>query len=109
MLILWKKYSYVIMLIVLSLFIGLYTLLSTKDESNSYQEIIITEGQSLWKLAQIYSEEHSMNSQEFIDWVSEKNHLRNDIIKPGEKIVIPVKVKSQLNDKNQLALDLEKK
>lgn len=106
---LWKKYSYVIILIVLSLFIGSYFILSLESDSNNYQEIVVTDGQSLWELAHIYSKEHSMKPQDFIDWVSTKNNLTSSNIKSGEKLVIPIKVKKQLEDDRQLAFDLEKK
>ncbi|MFB7302023.1 cell division suppressor protein YneA [Heyndrickxia sporothermodurans] len=106
MLILWKKYSYVIMLIVLSLVIGLYAMNTFIDDKN-YQQITVSKGQSLWTIAHMYSEEHSMNPNDFIEWVTNKNHLTSSNIKAGDKIVIPVKMKKQLDDSNQYALDLE--
>ncbi|QQZ07842.1 cell division suppressor protein YneA [Heyndrickxia vini] len=106
MTILWKKYSYVIILIVLSMVIGLYAMNSFIDDKN-YQEVIVTKGQSLWEIAHIYSKEHSMNPNEFIEWVTKKNHLTSSNIKAGEKIIIPIKTKKQLDDSNQYALDLE--
>ncbi|PTY82562.1 hypothetical protein B5V90_19655 [Heyndrickxia sporothermodurans] len=55
----------------------------------------------------MYSEEHSMNPNDFIEWVANKNQLTSSNIKAGDKIVIPVKMKKQLDDSNQYALDLE--
>lgn len=108
MMILWKKYSYVMIFIAISLLIGVYSIFSLEDDSKDYQQIIVSDGQSLWELAQIYAEEHSMNPQDFIEWVTNKNHLSSSrMVKTGDKIVIPVKVKKQLEDDSQLAFDLE--
>lgn len=107
MLILWKKYSYVIMLVVISILLGLYILISSDEDTSGYQEIVVNEGQSLWEIANLYADNHSLSSQEFIEWVSKKNQLNEDNIKAGEKLIIPVKAKHLLNDNSKLAYDME--
>jgi len=58
-----------------------------KDE---YIEITISSGDTLWQLAEQYSESHKLSTKEFINWVMEVNNLTTQRIVAGDKIVIPV-------------------
>ena len=99
---LWNHYSYAIILIILS-FVTAF-LLSVRFDTfhqNQYVTVTVSDGDSIWKIAEDYSEEHSLSKVQFVNWVQTHNHIEGDHIFPGEKIVIPVSSKSQVT--NELA------
>ncbi|MED4989336.1 cell division suppressor protein YneA [Parageobacillus toebii] len=59
-------------------------------EKDKYMEITVASGDTLWKLAKEYEEQHQLSTTEFINWVIDVNHLSSQRIVAGEKIVIPV-------------------
>lgn len=88
---LWNHYSYVIILICLSCvsaFIISFQFHSFQKEN--YIKVTVSEGDSLWKIASDFSEEHSLSKKEFISWVKKHNRIDGDQIFPGEEITIPV-------------------
>jgi cell division protein YceG involved in septum cleavage len=89
--ILWKKYSYAIILIILSCSLAL--VLSIKNqttEQDKYVKITISEGDSLWNISTQYAEQHSLSNEEFVSWVKKHNENISDQIFPGDEIMIPV-------------------
>ncbi|MBO0962732.1 LysM peptidoglycan-binding domain-containing protein [Neobacillus sp. MM2021_6] len=88
---LWNKYSYAITLIILSC--SLTFILSFQhhiNDSDQYVKITISEGDSLWKISNQYSSQHSLSNDEFISWIKKHNENISDQIFPGEEIIIPV-------------------
>ncbi|MDR6124079.1 LysM peptidoglycan-binding domain-containing protein [Neobacillus drentensis] len=88
---LWNQYSYAITLILLSCSIAI--ILSFQYHSNEEDQFIkvtISEGDSLWKISDQYSTQHSLTNKEFVGWVKKHNKIVNDQIFPGEEIIIPV-------------------
>jgi LysM repeat protein len=87
----WDKYSYAILLIILSC--SLAFILSLRFNSNvdeKFTTITVSEGDSLWNISNQYSEQHSYSNTEFISWVKQHNEIEGDKIYPGDEIVIPV-------------------
>ncbi|MCZ0754138.1 cell division suppressor protein YneA [Anoxybacillus sp. J5B_2022] len=66
-------------------------------QKEKYVEITVTPGDTLWELADKYRSSHHLSTNEFIDWVMDVNHLPNEKIVAGEKLVIPV-LKSEADD-----------
>ncbi|GGJ56776.1 LysM repeat protein [Anoxybacillus voinovskiensis] len=66
-------------------------------EKEKYVEITVAPGDTLWDLANKYDTSHHLSTNEFIDWVMDVNHLPNEKIVAGEKLVIPV-LKSEADD-----------
>ncbi|MDP4086449.1 MAG: LysM peptidoglycan-binding domain-containing protein [Bacillota bacterium] len=89
---LWGQYSYAIILICLSFFICFIISIQSSHEDH-YLKIKVSEGDSLWKIADNFSKEHSLSKVEFVNWVEKHNDIQGDRIFPGEKIVIPVEKK----------------
>lgn len=86
-----NQYSYAIFLIILSCSLAfLLSLRGNPVEDNKYLSVTISEGDSLWKIASEYAEQHSLSNKEFVSWVEKHNNIDGDIIKPGEVIMIPV-------------------
>ncbi|MGN7175030.1 cell division suppressor protein YneA [Paenibacillus sp. FSL R5-0490] len=89
---LWKSYSYAIILFVLSLAASfiLLVLIETPD-TEKFVKVTVAEGDSLWKIAENFSSEHSLSTDQFINWVEQNNGIAAGRIFPGDEIVIPVK------------------
>ncbi|MCM3689749.1 cell division suppressor protein YneA [Neobacillus niacini] len=88
---LWEKYSYAILLIILSC--SLAFILSLRFNSNveeKFVTIIVSEGDSLWEISNQYSDQHTYSNNEFVSWVKQHNKLEGDKIYPGDEITIPV-------------------
>lgn len=54
-----------------------------------YTEIEVAYGDSLWSIAQEYADDHYRTSLEYIKEVKNINHLCTDVIKEGQKLIIP--------------------
>jgi cell division protein YceG involved in septum cleavage len=86
-----EKYSYAILLIILSCV--LTVILSFRFNSNVEEKFItitVSEGDSLWNISNQYSEQHTYSNNEFISWVKQHNEIEGDRIYPGDEIIIPV-------------------
>ncbi|MBO8176984.1 MAG: LysM peptidoglycan-binding domain-containing protein [Bacillus sp. (in: Bacteria)] len=89
---LWKKYSYVMILFIVSMIFGITMLFMTEDKDESFMIIVVNEGDTLWSLAEQYAEQHHMTKTQFIQWVQQKNELKtSSVIHAGNTLVIPVK------------------
>jgi cell division protein YceG involved in septum cleavage len=103
---LWTKYSYAITLIILSC--SLAFILSFQQhfkDQNKYLKVTISEGDSLWKISNQYSEQHSLSNTEFVSWVKMHNKNISDQIYPGEEIIIPVSLEAQSTTELASALE----
>ncbi|WP_456271441.1 cell division suppressor protein YneA [Bacillus sp. AK031] len=98
----WKNYSYVILLMGLALITSFIALMKV-ESTISYQKVTVQEGDSLWTISQELSEEHDLSTKEVMEWVSEKNNLATDIIRPGDSLIIPAE-KSFLIEKDNYEL-----
>ena len=86
---LWNQYSYAIILLVLSCSIAI--LLSIhNNEKDKFLKITVSDGDSLWKISEQFSSQHTLSGHQFVSWVKQHNNIKGDQIFPGEKIIIPV-------------------
>jgi cell division protein YceG involved in septum cleavage len=88
----WKKYSYAIILVGLSCLSAL-VLSFTMDspDENNYIKVTVSQGDSIWKIADQYKEENNMSKDRFVSWVKLHNEVNGDKLIPGQELVIPVK------------------
>ncbi|AIE59767.1 cell division suppressor protein YneA [Bacillus methanolicus] len=92
----WKQYSYAIILVIVSLAAALLFANYVKvANSEGYLKVTVKDGESLWTIAEKYSNRHGLSSDEFISWVERTNGINGDKIYPGEELVIPVLEKSE--------------
>ncbi|AMQ74241.1 cell division suppressor protein YneA [Bacillus velezensis] len=86
------------------IFVGLFTAILSaaillvscagNDQSLSqYVKIKVQDGDTLWSLADHVAEKKHINKEDFIEWVTENNHLQTADIKPGDELFLPVKKK----------------
>ncbi len=92
---LWDLYSYSIILVVIifltSLIVFFRSGLASNDE---YMTITVSEGDTLWEIAEELSPQLSLTSKEFVQWVEKNNSIYADRIYPGDELVIPVTLKN---------------
>lgn len=88
---LWNQYSYAIILISLSCISAFILSIHFHSfDKTDYVKVTVSEGDSLWKIANVYSGEDSLSNKEFISWVKKHNRIEGDQIYPGDEIVIPI-------------------
>lgn len=88
-----KRYSYAIILVILSF--SLATIISKQsNDTSEFLKVTVSDGDSLWKISQQFSGQHSLSNSQFVSWVKIHNNIDGDQIYPGEKIVIPVSDKA---------------
>ncbi|NRD79058.1 LysM peptidoglycan-binding domain-containing protein [Bacillus sp. BRMEA1] len=88
---LWNQYSYAIILVLLSCsFAIILAVQNSANAQDKYVKVTVSQGDSLWKIAQQYSDQLSISNAEFVSWVKEHNSNIDDQIYPGDVITIPV-------------------
>ncbi|WP_438422038.1 cell division suppressor protein YneA [Bacillus siamensis] len=84
------------------IFVGLFTAILSavillvsctgNDQAFSqYVKIKVQDGDTLWSLADQVAKKKNINKEDFIEWVTENNHLQTADIKPGDELILPVK------------------
>lgn len=98
---LWNHYSYAIILILISLLTSLvFSIRFDTFHQKQYVTVTVSQGDTLWKIADDYSEQQSLSKGEFVSWVKTHNQIDEDHIFPGEKIMIPVSSNPQAQVSN---------
>jgi LysM repeat protein len=59
-------------------------------QNENYITVTVQEGESLWGIADALSAEHNLTKHEFIAWVEKENGIKNGLIYPGDKLVVPI-------------------
>src|SRR5690348_1258374 len=96
---LWNHYSYAIVLILISCITALiFSIRFDTFHHKHYITVTVSEGDTLWNIADSYSEEQSLSKAEFVNWVKIHNQIDEDYIFPGEKITIPVSSSQTTNN-----------
>ncbi|WP_180968061.1 cell division suppressor protein YneA [Cytobacillus massiliigabonensis] len=88
---LWNQYSYAIILVVLSLLTSFILIVHNGvSGEDGLMKITVNEGDSLWQLAEDFSDEHMLSAKEFVEWVERHNGISGDRIYPGDELVLPI-------------------
>lgn len=85
----WEKYSYVIILLIVTLAMGLYFIFSTNSNSDEYVIITVKDGDSLWSISEKYAHNIGVSTEEFVRILERENQLTHNLLKSGEQLVIP--------------------
>lgn len=87
-----KENYYFIVLLIVFLSVAAYQLDKLSEEDN-YLEIVINDGDTLWGLANNYSD--GTPAHHWIEQVKSLNELQTDQINSGELLRLPVKMNPQ--------------
>lgn len=83
-----QKYGFILLIVILcTAFTIVGVLKESKTAANSYIEVTIVEGDTLWGLAQGYSQKDS--SEKWIAKVMKLNEMESTTIKTGETLKLP--------------------
>ncbi|WP_349410607.1 cell division protein [Pseudalkalibacillus sp. SCS-8] len=86
-------WSFVIVLVVIIAIMGSYSYVKANSEENiDYMNVKIEEGDTLWALYSKYKEHHTYTNEGFVQWVERNNDVRAEALKPGDTVLIPVKM-----------------
>jgi LysM repeat protein len=88
---LWSKYSYVMILVGLSLAGTIIFSLVFPASTEEYLKITISDGDTLWNLSEEYADYHHLSRADFIEWVEQYNGISGERIYAGQELMIPVK------------------
>ncbi|MDW0115650.1 LysM peptidoglycan-binding domain-containing protein [Sporosarcina thermotolerans] len=93
---LFQKYGYILLIVFLC---TAFTIAGVIKESkrNTFIEITVNDGDTLWGLAQDFSE--NKRTHRWIDEVMVLNNLETSMIKTGEKLKLPVPAPISIDDK----------
>ncbi|MBS4189337.1 LysM peptidoglycan-binding domain-containing protein [Bacillus sp. FJAT-49705] len=101
---LWNLYSYAIILFVLSFITALIMIIQLGGSGKSdYIKITVNEGDTLWQIAEEFSNEHTLSVKEFVVWVEQNNGILSGRIFPGDELVIPVVQENSAKKPTELA------
>lgn len=53
-----------------------------------YTSIEISDGDSLWSIAQTYAPDLDLTTEEYIDCLRQMNHIRGDVIHSGRRLTV---------------------
>lgn len=98
----WQNNSYTILLIATSLIVSLVFASGLKSANEDYITITVQSGESLWKIADNFSDNHNLTNHEFVVWVEKENGISGGKIYAGEELVIPIRTQ-QKNETSQYA------
>jgi cell division protein YceG involved in septum cleavage len=88
---LWNQYSYAIILVALSLLTSFILIVHNGvSGEDGLMKITVNEGDSLWQLAEEFSDEHMLSAKEFVQWVEKHNEISGDRIYPGDELILPI-------------------
>ncbi|SEM49868.1 LysM domain-containing protein [Mesobacillus persicus] len=92
----WQNNSYTILLIATSLIVSLVFASGLKSGNEDYITITVQSGESLWKIADDFSNNHNLTNHEFVVWVEKENGITGGKIYAGDELIIPIR--TQHND-----------
>ncbi|CAM4015363.1 cell division suppressor protein YneA [Lederbergia lenta] len=85
----WKKYSFIIILFIITLGMGLYFIFNTNSNSDEYVIITVKDGESLWSISEKYAHSLGVSTGEFVKILEKENQLTHKLLKSGEQLMIP--------------------
>ncbi|WP_071459534.1 cell division suppressor protein YneA [Bacillus massilinigeriensis] len=86
-----ESYSFAIILLAVSLIFVLVFAVQA-DSKECYVTVTVEEGETLWNIAQQYSEGHNLTTGDFVKLIETENGIAGGIIRAGDKLVVPVQL-----------------
>lgn len=101
----WQNNSYTILLIATSLIVSLVFASGLKSGNEDYITITIQSGESLWKIADDFSDDHNLTNQEFVVWVEKENGITGGKIYAGDELIIPIRTQQNGDTPQYASID----
>ncbi|HEY4552843.1 MAG TPA: LysM peptidoglycan-binding domain-containing protein [Bacillaceae bacterium] len=103
----WRKYSYAILFICVTMMMGIYLIFSLSEESGSHTTIIVKDGDSLWTISERHAGDFGMSVPEFIQILEKENRVIGKTIMAGEELVVPSAIKRISDRESELAYETD--
>lgn len=92
----WAKFSYSIILLLVSFATCLMMIWCTSDQdTDKYITVSVENGDSLWEFSEQYAGMYNMSKEQFVKWVEKNNKISAHLLQSGDEIVIPVTHENQ--------------
>lgn len=85
----WKKYSFAIILIFTTLLMGLYIIFSVDESEDPYLIVTVKQGETLWNIAEKHAKQLGFTTADLVKILEKENKLANKMLMAGEEIKIP--------------------
>lgn len=96
----WKKHSFGIIFVILSIMMGLYLIFSVSNE-DTYIKITVKNGDSLWSISEQHAERFGLGTAELVTLLEKENLIKGSKINSGDELIIPgsyLKVKDRVTE-----------
>lgn len=92
-----RRYVLILITFIMVLTAGVLSFGNTKapDKHIYYKSVDITKGDTLWSIAETYKAD-KMSVTKYISRIKEFNDMESDIIKIGQKIILPIETELQV-------------
>lgn len=67
------------------------------NNQESYLEITINSGDTLWEINKTYKNQHNLDFSDFVAWIETNNGIDSSRLKPGDKLFIPINFIEELD------------
>lgn len=84
------KFYVSIIFVLTCIILGIILMCTVVGGGNDYSEVNVSEGDSLWALADQYAGKSDMAKADFVSWVEKENNLADGHVEAGDSVVIPV-------------------
>ncbi|PLR94816.1 cell division suppressor protein YneA [Bacillus sp. T33-2] len=91
----WDNYSYAIILFAVSIAFGAVFAGQFNTSDKEYITVTVEEGESIWQIAEKFSGDHKLTTDQFISWVEKQNGINGNNILAGEELVVPVSTENR--------------
>jgi len=86
-----RKYVFVLIVFVMIFGALRFAMGNTKNYTEYYEIHKISYGDTLWSIAQSYSDGH-IQTVEYVEKIKDFNNMKSDALKAGQQIIVPVYV-----------------
>lgn len=96
-----RRYVFILITFIMVLTAGVLSFGNTKAKSKHiyYKSVDISQGDTLWSIAENYKTDE-MSVINYISRIKEFNDMESDIIKIGQKIILPIEMELQVEEVN---------
>jgi|SRR5699024_5935758 len=103
-----EKYIYAIILFVVLLSFTIYsTMIKEAGEDSQSYVIVVDEGESLWTIAEKYSKESNLTTNEIVQLLKKENQLTYEMIKIGDTLTVPNQLVKKLELETHFVVQTE--
>ncbi|KAA0547846.1 LysM peptidoglycan-binding domain-containing protein [Bacillus sp. BGMRC 2118] len=90
---------YIAFILTIGTFCFIAYVTNNEQLEEEYIQMEITANETVWEIAEKYSNNHNLSTWEFVKWVEDKNKIDADHIAIGTALILPIE-KNEKNEKD---------